>query len=176
MIERAFTHCTNESDKEIELDQMRTVLMNNGYPVNLINDIINKCRNKFSNRNIEEVNNEFDIEKVFCIPYYRHISEQIRKVLFKYDINVVFRKGKTIKSCLNNNYKPNNQKSGVVYQVSCNDCEAVYVGHTKRKLEDRIKEHKRALYSPNLYNSSNIAYHAINEDHSINFENPSINH
>ena len=33
--------------------------------------------------------------------------------------------------------------TGVVYSIPCKDCDMSYVGQTKRKLETRIKEHKR---------------------------------
>ena len=34
-------------------------------------------------------------------------------------------------------------KSGVVYQINCQDCDSVYVGETERNLRKRIVEHKR---------------------------------
>ena len=33
-------------------------------------------------------------------------------------------------------------KSGVVYRVSCKNCDQVYIGETGRKLSIRTKEHK----------------------------------
>ena len=37
------------------------------------------------------------------------------------------------------------KKSNVVYQIPCNDCEAVYIGETKRTLVQHVQEHKRAV-------------------------------
>jgi len=36
-------------------------------------------------------------------------------------------------------------RSGVVYRIDCKDCEASYVGQTKRRLITRIKEHKNDI-------------------------------
>jgi len=37
------------------------------------------------------------------------------------------------------------EKSCIVYQVPCSDCEFVYIGQTKRDLKSRLAEHKRAI-------------------------------
>ena len=37
------------------------------------------------------------------------------------------------------------EKSCVVYQVPCSDCNFVYIGQTKRKLKSRLVEHNLAV-------------------------------
>ena len=37
------------------------------------------------------------------------------------------------------------EKSCVVYQVPCSDCNFVYIGRTKRDLKSRLAEHKLAI-------------------------------
>jgi len=36
---------------------------------------------------------------------------------------------------------PNYSKKNLVYKISCKNCDAIYVGQTKRKLNTRISEH-----------------------------------
>ena len=36
-------------------------------------------------------------------------------------------------------------RSGVVYQISCSQCEAFYIGKTKCRLEQRVQEHSSDL-------------------------------
>ena len=37
------------------------------------------------------------------------------------------------------------EKSCLVYQVPCRDCSFVYIGQTKRDLQSRLDEHKKAI-------------------------------
>jgi len=43
------------------------------------------------------------------------------------------------------NRVPEEKKAGVVYEVSCHDCDHVYVGETGRTLKKRLAEHKQAV-------------------------------
>ena len=54
-------------------------------------------------------------------------------------------------------------------QIPCKDCEKVYVGQTGHSVDQRIKEHKRALASLD-YSMSAVAEHAIKTDHNIGWE------
>ena len=36
-------------------------------------------------------------------------------------------------------------QSGLVYSISCKDCDASYAGGTRRRLEIKVEEHKKAV-------------------------------
>ena len=38
-----------------------------------------------------------------------------------------------------------NEITGIIYQVPCHNCPFVYSGQTKRDLQSRLSEHKRAI-------------------------------
>ena len=57
--------------------------------------------------------------------------------------------------------------SGVVYKLSCSDCNAFYVGKTKRRLEQRVKEHSHQDYSA-------VKRHSLDHQHSVDYHNPQI--
>ena len=61
-----------------------------------------------------------------------------------------------------------------VYLIECNDCDSVYVGTTRRKLNTRVNEHKNALFKP--YINSNVAEHCFSTKHSVNFQEPKVNY
>ena len=58
-------------------------------------------------------------------------------------------------------------RSGVVYQISCSQCEAFYVGKTKRRLEQRVQEHSQQGYSSLYKHSSDLC-------HQIDYSNPAV--
>ena len=61
--------------------------------------------------------------------------------------------------------------SGVVYKFDCNDCNATYIGQTKRKLITRINEHKKDITKNSL---SVVFRHCIDNDHAFDWENTQI--
>ena len=59
-------------------------------------------------------------------------------------------------------------KQGVVYQISCKECEAKYIGQTGRHLGERLKEHKRAT-KKGYYLESGVAEHVVDTGHQIDW-------
>ncbi len=59
-------------------------------------------------------------------------------------------------------------KTGVVYQIQCSDCDSSYVGETERSLKKRISEHQRS--------SSPVGAHMIERHHSFSEKEVSIGH
>ena len=56
-------------------------------------------------------------------------------------------------------------KSNVIYQINCLECQEFYVGLTTRRFCKRLYEHKNRNYSA-------IYKHSYDADHKINYENP----
>jgi len=54
------------------------------------------------------------------------------------------------------------KQSNVVYRVSCNECDATYVGQTKRQLQTRMREHRsdinRRSSSPSVISEHRLTY------------------
>ena len=67
---------------------------------------------------------------------------------------------------------PMEKRTGVVYEIPCQDCEKVYIGETGRSLQKRMMEHKAAVRRGDRNNG--IAVHAWDEDHRINWEGANI--
>ena len=64
---------------------------------------------------------------------------------------------------------PPEWRKGVVYQISCSDCPATYVGQTGCTMGHGIKEHKYALTSGNVDKSA-VAEHLVMTGHTIKWE------
>ena len=64
---------------------------------------------------------------------------------------------------------PPERRTNVVYNIPCLDCSWSYVGETGRSFETRKKEHIRNV--KNYKKGSNIANHAWENNHNIDFAN-----
>ena len=61
----------------------------------------------------------------------------------------------------------------MVYKIPCADCNAVYIGETKRSLNQHAKEHARAVKTGDV-DKNEIADHCWKNDHRFNWENKAI--
>ena len=92
--------------------------------------------------------------------------ECVRRILTPLDIQVAFRPHYTIRNTLVHpkDKTPTEQRSGIVYKISCSECPKVYIGQTGRSLKQRITEHRRAIRNGDLATSA-LAEHAWNTGH-----------
>jgi len=68
---------------------------------------------------------------------------------------------------------PDYSKKNIVYKISCNDCDATYVGQTKRKLNTRITEHRNQINSKSS-NKTVITEHRLRYNHEFDWTNVEI--
>ena len=65
------------------------------------------------------------------------------------------------------------EKSCLVYQVPCFDCDFVYIGQTKRDLKSRLAEHKLAIKNQEPEKSALCEY-STQFDHLIDWNNSKV--
>ena len=63
-------------------------------------------------------------------------------------------------------------KSNVIYQINCKNCDKKYIGETKKMLKDRVKEHKS--YVNNKNKLSLIYKHANETTHNFDFDSAKV--
>ena len=61
------------------------------------------------------------------------------------------------------------QKRGLVYQISCRDCNAVYVGETERSVRTSKREHADVVKTFNTKKSA-LSQHVMDFDHRIDWD------
>ncbi|XP_077273242.1 uncharacterized protein LOC143903487 [Temnothorax americanus] len=165
------------------------ILMNNGYPIDLIFMRINiRLRTLFDgklkqNKNANRVDTNVDVDndseenrrKIIVIPFINNISEKTAHLFDKKEhiigYRVLNKLDKFIKTHKDTNALCSN--NNVIYKIKCNDCDASYVGQTKRQLKTRINEHKNN-YKLDPSRHSVITEHILNLNHSFNWNNPEI--
>ena len=108
------------------------------------------------------------IGDVTCLKFSRQMNRLLGKTVPWLSLRIIFKPARKL-SCLS---KIKSQfatltNSGVVYKVSCHDCDAFYIGETKRLLQRRLKEHKQQSYS-------SLNKHASETSHTVGLDSPVI--
>jgi len=158
------------------------LLLDNGYPLDLIFNKINlRLKKLFVHRaakSLSVTNTDMDSNedrRIIILPYVNPLSDFISSNIDSSKALVGFR-------CLNKLsrlikvHKDIDQplsKNNVVYKIHCKDCEASYVGQTKRQLKTRLKEHRNNLKLDQSKHSV-ISEHITKYNHSFDWENTKI--
>ena len=123
-------------------------------------------------RNQDNGDNEIGAKKIIVFPYIKKISEKAATLVSRSKFTVGLR-------CLNrldNHIRVHKDKTeytyrnNIVYKIECNNCDALYVGQTKRHLKTRINEH---INNKKLSESRHtvVTNHIMELKHSFNWQN-----
>ena len=177
LIHRAWKICSSEELFQTELTNIKHLLLSNGFPSKLINRQIKLFLHK--KLAVEPKDIEFGPEKrsvYISLPFSgtnslklgRQLNRLITKIAPGIDLNIVFKATNRLKALSRlKSPIPTLNKSNVIYQINCLECQEFYIGLTTRRLCKRIYEHKKRNYSA-------IYKHASDADHEINYEHPKI--
>ena len=153
---------SNENELENGLKDLKMNFINNGYPINLVNEKVTEIKNrdfKPKERKIDwkkEIRENPDRNFTFNIDFTatrcQKIERKFRKLIKSKtpNFNISFA-WKTVKLAryLTPKTKPATDKlqvAGSNYNFIC-FCEDTYIGESKRPLIERIKEHQRPSYN-----------------------------
>jgi len=118
---------------------------------------------------------EKDFYKNFIIvPFVRSCDKMIKTLIRKSDCIVEYRCLNRLSTFISHKDRTDlSDNNDVVYKISCKDCDASYVGQTKRKLKTRINEHKSNIKMDSNKHSV-ISKHIIELDHNFDWNNVKI--
>ena len=105
------------------------------------------------------------------LPYIPGISERIRGVLREVDVRIGMKPISTLHKGLVRKRPAPSKQLGVIYELPCgsSDCSWTYVGESGRTLEERKREHIKAVREFDVERSE-VANHAASSGHSVNFD------
>ena len=113
------------------------------------------------------------------LAYVQGLSETTLRIMTKYKVNTEMKPHNTIKRSLvrqKDKVDPQKMWEGV-YSIACKNCNATYIGETKRILGTRTKEHKEdaeKASSSRPYTRSNrqkqITDHMTQKNHTVDLE------
>ncbi|KYN05244.1 hypothetical protein ALC62_03848 [Cyphomyrmex costatus] len=143
--------------------------LQNRYPLELIFTAI-KNKLKFHINKINSSNNNNGLKKFFAIPFVNSVSDKFKPIANIFTCKLAY----TIPNTLKNFIKRGKDKleyihnQNVVYKISCDNCDASYVGQTKRQLKTRIHEHSSDINKTSK-SPSVISNHRIEKNHDFNW-------
>ena len=177
------------SDKEFHinnLDCVRSTLLKNGYPLDLLNEkiferykkIFERYKKSITNLNkTSQVCEIYNIDyrenrKVITFPYIQNFQEQLCRIFKKTKLQIIFTIENSFQTKLFATLKDRTQKKfkyNVICEINCIQCNKKYIGQTCRFLHNRLLEHARSV--KNKDDKTALAEHATSYKHSFDFKN-----
>jgi len=151
--------------------------LENGYPLNFIFETISNrlkklLNNKTKKQNFENLNDE-GYRGWFLILFILKLTEKFKNIANMLTAKLAFfslhKLGKINKA--QKDLLPLGCIKNIVYKINCKDCDATYIGQTKRKLSTRVGEHKKDI-NRKTSNHSVITEHRLDSNHDFDWENP----
>jgi hypothetical protein len=111
---------------------------------------------------------EQDPPKYISLPFAPPLTYKLDNELRKFGFKVAYNNNGKLSDILGtakDKVMDENEKSGI-YQIECSNCDAIYIGQTKRKLKTRYKEHLDDV-KKTMNDEKPLAKHAIEQDHQL---------
>lgn len=187
---------THPQFRDTSLKQLKSILLDNSYPMHLINKFLFSTQYKIP-ENIPPVNsqpvtltsqtiiepqpslqsqNRANAQQLFyfSLPYIEHLTDRLAPLFKDLNIKIAKRQVKPLSSIFTKTKTPltKDEAYDVVYKIPCQDCELSYIGQTSRNLKSRLTSHKSDCRRG--IKSCALAEHFIDRDHQIDWGNTEI--
>ena len=149
---RAETICSSPQLLQQEEKYLQKAPQRCKYPAWALNRVKIKSKgssNKKRRDTTKTGQNNNNQKPYMVVPYYRGLSESLKKVCSRHGVQVYFKGGNTIKNLLvaTKDQDPILKKSGVIYRYKFDrvDCDEEYIGESSRVLERGSRNIRRHL-------------------------------
>lgn len=143
----------------------------------MVNSRLNVLRSSGEFCDTQEYIEPVVAKNFLCIPYIKGLSDNVCRNLKKFNIDVVFSVPKKL-NCVIKRAKDklvDLKQTEIVYKLNCMQCDASYIGQTKRHLQTRINEHRKDI-NKHISNLSVVSKHRTSFAHDFNWSEPEILH
>jgi len=177
LVDRAFL-LSHLCFQQKNLEYVTEVLINNGYPLDLNFNRMNiRIKHLIHRNNIKKP--EKDLEKVdrklIVFPYIKNISETIYSSINKKEYMIGYRILNKLTAFIKRHKDKNTLETNnnIVYKIFCKNCNASYVGQTRRQLKTRISEHIKNIRLDESKHSV-VTKHSLDNGHTFDWSNITI--
>ena len=176
LVDRVIRICS-EPHIDSELNYIKDILFCNGYPIKLLETIIDRRRKKAEGsasgpQAPTDTVPLVDDKKLFTVlPYIPKLSDKLKRILKKHKLSVAFKNSNITQNFFNNGKDKTSPILGSgVYRIPCS-CGCFYVGRTQQQLGERLSEHKSSIdkamrlrQRPEVFDSA-LAQHVYESPH-----------
>ena len=164
LFHRADTIISMEADMDREKKHTREVFLGNNYEQWMITNPMQKTSTESRTSTASKISVSF--------PYVQGASEKRSKVFKKQVIAVYHKPFNTLRSQRVHPKDPTpiDNRCGVIYKISCDQCHMDYIGKTARSFGTRLKEHSNIRRS----STTAVGEHCRDNKHTVSLDNLSI--
>jgi len=163
----------SKSKLDPELDKIRSILLENGYPEHLINSTIKR---KLQQLDLNPAHTVKKFPVNLSVPWIGNVSMKFEKQItsavmrcfFSVEPRVVFTTRQLLPTTERDVLSSHHQNN-VIYQILCH-CDSRYVGRTSQRLEERIKQHiPKSIANPPIHESAIGQHHFDNAQCALHY-------
>ena len=187
LLDRVYKICSEPENRDLEIKRIKSLLLKNNYPAQVLDDQIAKFVNKKNviiTYKIDPMNGyklgatdvPYEETCYIKLPYsgpdVENFSSKLEKLVNSNFKHVRLKVAFSAPSTIGSHFKFKDRiielekQSLIVYHIRCNECKEDYIGKTERIFYYRIQEHQKA---PKTGEISAIHQHHLKTGHVIDF-------
>ena len=186
LLYRAYTLCSDYNNIHEEISKLKMIWQKNKFPLSFIDRCVKKFLDKlFVKRNTPTQASDKK-EVMICLLFLGKISIQVKKKLCQifrevgHNIRprIIFKSPNRLRNSFSFKDKlPQNLDSMLLYKFTCDTCNCVYIGETKRHYQVRAYEHlgvsilTENLHTYNEKTATAVKQHCHDHDHAASMDN-----
>lgn len=166
---------SDQKYRDNNINKIREILLKNNYPSGIINKLLDKHYKDTDVQQISSTNNE---KNFISVPYIPRMTENkiLKSIIDDNNTTIAYKSNETLRRIFSRQTTKTDklQQNDVVYEITCKgteaeECNKVYVGTTKRKLDTRLREHEADINKGR--ESTGLAQHVKEHKHTVDLKN-----